>query len=147
MERIRFVPSVDEVIEVAQPHLKEAEDAIVSFGQGCEGEPLIQWRLLERSIRQLRVITDRGTIHLNTNGSFPDRVANLCDAGLDSLRVTLNSPHRKYYNRYHKPKGYTFGKIVIPRFRCIAQKNSSYARPTGPPISLNYDLCSFNHFL
>jgi pyruvate-formate lyase-activating enzyme len=112
MERIRFVPTVDEVLEVALPHLEEAEDAIVSFGQGCEGEPLMQWQLLERSIYELRERTDRGTINLNTNGSFPDRVAKLCDVGLNSLRVTLNSPHREYYNRYHKPKGYTFGKVV-----------------------------------
>jgi pyruvate-formate lyase-activating enzyme len=112
MERIRFVPTVDEVLEIALPHLEEAKDAIVSFGQGCEGEPLMQWRLLERSISDLRAKTDRGTIHLNTNGSFPDRVTKLCDAGLDSVRVTLNSPHRQYYNRYHKPKGYTFGKVV-----------------------------------
>jgi pyruvate-formate lyase-activating enzyme len=26
--------------------------------------------------------------------------------------VTLNSPHRENYNRYHKPKRYTFGRIV-----------------------------------
>lgn len=112
MERIRFVPTVDEVLEVALPHLEGAKDPIVSFGQGCEGEPLMQWRLLERSIGELRAKTDRGTINLNTNGSFPDRVAKLCDAGLDSLRVTLNSPHRENYNRYHKPKRYTFGRIV-----------------------------------
>jgi pyruvate-formate lyase-activating enzyme len=112
MERIRFVPTVDEVLEVALPHLEEAEDAIVSFGQGCEGEPLMQWRLLERSIRELRERTDRGTINLNTNGSFPDRVAKLCDAGLDSVRVTLNSPHLKFYKRYHKPNGYSFGEVL-----------------------------------
>jgi len=112
MERIRFVPTVGEVLEIALPHLEEAKDAIVSFGQGCEGEPLMQWRLLERSIFELRAKTDRGTINLNTNGSFPDRVAKLCDVGLDSVRVSLNSPHRKYYNRYHKPEGYAFGKVV-----------------------------------
>ena len=112
MERIRFVPTVDEVLEVALPHLEEAEDAIVSFGQGCEGEPLMQWRLLERSIRELRERTDRGTVNLNTNGSFPDRVAKLCDAGLDSVRVTLNSPHLKFYKRYHKPNGYSFGEVL-----------------------------------
>ena len=112
MERIRFVPTVDEVLEIALPHLEEAKDAIVSFGQGCEGEPLMQWRLLERSIFELRAKTDRGTINLNTNGSFPDRVEKLCEAGLDSVRVTLNSPHRQYYNRYHRPKGYTFRKVA-----------------------------------
>ncbi len=112
MERIRFVPAVDEVLGIALPHLEEAKDAIVSFGQGCEGEPLMQWRLLEKSIQRLREKTDSGTINLNTNGSFPDRVAKLCNAGLDSVRVTLNSSHREYYDRYHKPKGYTFGKVV-----------------------------------
>jgi molybdenum cofactor biosynthesis enzyme MoaA len=112
MERIQFVPTVDEIMGVGLPHLEEARDAIVSFGQGCEGEPLMQWRLLERSIRKLRERTERGAINLNTNGSFPDRVSKLCDAGLDSVRVTLNSPHRGYYNRYHKPRGYSFGEVV-----------------------------------
>mgnify|MGYP005841138441 CR=1 FL=1 len=107
-ERIHFVPTVEEVLGVALPHLEEAEDAIVSFGQGCEGEPLTQWRLLENSIGRLREKTPRGTINLNTNGSFPERLAKLCDAGLDSVRITLNSPHSKFYNRYHRPKGYSF---------------------------------------
>jgi len=112
MERINFVPTPDEIVGVALPHLKEAKDAIVSFGQGCEGEPLMQWQVLEKSIRQLRKRTDRGTINLNTNGSFPERVARLCDVGLNSIRVTMNSPHSKYYNLYHKPRSYTFGKAV-----------------------------------
>jgi len=110
-ERIGFVPTVDEVLGVALPHLYEAEEAIVSFGQGCEGEPLTQWKLLEDTIRGVREKTGRGTINLNTNGSFPGRVRKLCDAGLDSLRVTLNSPHAKYYGSYHRPKGYTFRDV------------------------------------
>jgi pyruvate-formate lyase-activating enzyme len=111
-ERIDFIPTVDEVLDVALPHLKGAEDAIVSFGQGCEGEPLMQWQLLERSIQGLREKTDRGTINLNTNGSYPKRVRTLCDAGLDSIRVTLNSPHPKYFNCYHRPKGFTIKGVV-----------------------------------
>jgi pyruvate-formate lyase-activating enzyme len=111
-ERIQFIPTVDEVVEVALPHLEKAEDAIVSFGQGCEGEPLMQWRLLERSIHGLREKTSGGTINLNTNGSFSKRVEKLCDAGLDSIRVTLNSPHSKFYRRYHRPKGYRFKEVL-----------------------------------
>ena len=111
-ERLHFVPTLEEVIDVALPHLQEAEDAIVSFGQGCEGEPLVQWRLLENAILKLREKTDRGTINLNTNGSFPKRVGRLCEAGLDSLRVTLNSSHSEYYTRYHRPKGYTFSQVL-----------------------------------
>lgn len=112
MERIKFVPTPEEVAGVGVPHLNGAEDAIVSFGQGCEGEPLMQWRLLEKSIRMFRKETDRGTINLNTNGSFPDRVKRLCEAGLDSIRVTLNSPDPKSYHRYHKPKGYSFKTVA-----------------------------------
>jgi pyruvate-formate lyase-activating enzyme len=111
-ERIPFVPTVDEVLGVAVPHLEEAEDAIVSFGQGCEGEPLMQWRLLERSIRGMREKTDRGTINLNTNGSMPEKVKKLCDAGLDSIRVTLNSPHSRFFKRYHQPRGFTIETAV-----------------------------------
>lgn len=111
-ERIAFVPTVDEVVGVALPHLQKAKEAIVSFGQGCEGEPLMQWRLLERSIRTLREKTDRGTINLNTNGSLPEKVADLCEAGLDSIRVTLNSPHEEFYKRYHKPRRYSFGRVI-----------------------------------
>ena len=111
-ERISFVPTVDEVVGVALPHLEKAKEAIVSFGQGCEGEPLMQWRLLERSIRTLRERTDRGTINLNTNGSLTEKVATLCEAGLDSLRVTINSPHEEFYRRYHRPRGYTFAKVT-----------------------------------
>lgn len=111
-ERIQFVPTLGEVLDVALPHLKKAEDAIVSFGQGCEGEPLMQWRLLESSVRKLREKTCRGTINLNTNGSFPKRVEKLCDAGLDSIRVTLNSPHPSYYKRYHRPRRYKFKEVL-----------------------------------
>ena len=111
-ERISFVPTVDEVVGVALPHLEKAEEAIVSFGQGCEGEPLMQWRLLKKSIQGLREKTDRGTINLNTNGSLPEKVADLCEAGLDSIRVTLNSSHAECYKRYHRPRGYTFGRVT-----------------------------------
>jgi len=100
------------VIGVALPHLEEAKDAIVSFGQGCEGEPLMQWRLLEKSIRGLRDKTDRGTINLNTNGSLPDKVTQLCEAGLDSIRVTLNSASPKLFSRYHRPRGYTLREAI-----------------------------------
>jgi len=110
-ERIQFVPTVQEVLDVALPHLEKAEDGIVSFGQGCEGEPLMQWQLLEKSIQKLREKTNRGTVNLNTNGSFPKRVRRLCEVGLDSIRVTLNSPHPDYYRRYHRPRGYAYKEI------------------------------------
>jgi pyruvate-formate lyase-activating enzyme len=111
-ERIAFVPTVEEVIQVALPHLEKAEDAIISFGQGCEGEPLLQVDLLEKSISTLRDSTERGTININTNASIPRSVERLCRAGLDSIRITLNSPHSQLYDRYFKPKGYGFDDVM-----------------------------------
>ena len=50
-DRLTFVPTVDEIVEVGVAHLEQRRDAIYSFGQGCEGEPLLQWRLIEAAIR------------------------------------------------------------------------------------------------
>jgi len=111
-ERITFVPTAEEVIQVALPHLQEAEDAIISFGQGCEGEPLLQVDLLEKSITALRDNTERGTINLNTNASIPRYVDRLCQAGLDSIRVTLNSPDPHLYDGYFRPRGYGFRDVI-----------------------------------
>jgi pyruvate-formate lyase-activating enzyme len=111
-ERIRFVPSVEEVAEVAVSHLERAEEGIVSFGQGCEGEPLMQALLLERSIRRIRGKTGRGTINLNTNGSDPAAVERLCRAGLDSLRISLNSTQSSLYDAYFRPHRYGLDQVV-----------------------------------
>jgi len=120
-ERIGFVPTLEEVVGVALPHLVRARDAIVSFGQGCEGEPILQWRLLEKSIRRLRERTDRGTINLNTNGSLPEKLTRLCKAGLDSVRVTLNSSRPRLFDRYHRPRGFSMGEAVASLVRAKEQ--------------------------
>jgi hypothetical protein len=52
-DRITFVPSVGEISQIAVSHLKTADNPIVSFGQGCEGEPLLQAETIEKAIRQL----------------------------------------------------------------------------------------------
>src|SRR5262249_12019947 len=70
-DRLLFVPRLDEVADVAVAHLEQAPDAILSFGQGCEGEPLLQARLIAAAIRAIRARTARGTININTNASNP----------------------------------------------------------------------------
>ena len=69
-----FRAQVEEIAGVAIPHLKEASKAVVSFGQGCEGEPLLQSEVIGDSIRTMRQASSRGTINLNTNGSLPEAV-------------------------------------------------------------------------
>lgn len=110
-DRIQFVPTPAEIAEAAVPHLLAAADPIVSFGQGCEGEPLLQAKTIKRAIRRIREQTGLGTINLNTNGSLPAEVRKLASAGLDSIRISMNSARFRYHTRYYRPKGFDFGDV------------------------------------
>ena len=110
-DRLTFIPSVEEIVEVAVPHLEHAEGAIVSFGQGCEGEPLLQWRRIEQAIKAMRARTDRGVININTNASNPRWLQRLYDAGLDTLRASTISGHPDTYTAYYRPLGYSFEDV------------------------------------
>jgi len=128
-ERIRFVPSPAEIAEVAVPHLQGTKNAVASFGQGCEGEPLLQADTIEKAIRLIRKATDQGTVNLNTNASLPAAVARLAAAGLDSMRVSMNSARPEYHSRYYRPKGFSFADV---RQSIAAMKGA------GKFVSLNY---------
>ena len=110
-DRLTFVPTVDEIVEVALPHLESAEDAIVSFGQGCEGEPLLQWRRIEQAIKAIRERTDKGVLNINSNSSNPRLLQRLYDAGLDTLRTSTISGHPETYTAYYRPIGYSFEDV------------------------------------
>jgi hypothetical protein len=127
--RLEFLPSIDEILELALPHLESGPRAMISFGQGCEGEPLLQAELIERAIREIRARTKHGTLHLNTNGSRPDAVARLADAGLDSVRVSLNSARTEAYTPYYRPRTYAFEDL---------EGTLGVARARGLFTSLNY---------
>ncbi|MEO6890411.1 MAG: radical SAM protein [Ktedonobacteraceae bacterium] len=110
-DRLTFIPGVEEIVEVALPHLEQAEEAIVSFGQGCEGEPLLQWHRIEQAIKILRSRTERGVININTNASNPRWLQRLYDAGLDTLRASTISGHPETYTAYYRPLGYSFEDV------------------------------------
>ena len=109
--RIDFKPSLDEILEIAVPHLERAPRAMVSFGQGCEGEPLLEAERIEQAIREIRARTSRGTLHLNSNGSRPEAVARLAAAGLDSIRVSSNGAREESYVPYYRPRTYAFADV------------------------------------
>lgn len=111
-DRLDFNPSPEEIAEVILRHFTKVDNAVASFGQGCEGEPLLRSEDLAAAIRLVREKTDRGTINLNTNGSLTDGVKTLIEAGLDSIRISLNSPTEEYYTRYHRPVNYTFDAVL-----------------------------------
>lgn len=110
-DRLTFIPTVEEILEVAIPHLEQAEDAIVSFGQGCEGEPLLQWRRIEQAIKAMRARTGKGVININTNASNPRWLQRLYDAGLDTIRASTISGHPETYSAYYRPIGYSFEDV------------------------------------
>lgn len=127
--RILFVPAPEEVAETALFHINNTRDPIVSFGQGCEGEPLLQGELIERSICMIRQVTSRGLVNMNTNGSRPGILRRLLDVGLGSVRISMNSCRKVFYDRYYKPRGYAF-KDVLESIRA--------AKKAGAFVSINY---------
>jgi wyosine [tRNA(Phe)-imidazoG37] synthetase (radical SAM superfamily) len=111
-DRLTFRPTVEEIVEFTVPHLQTAPYPIVSFGQGCEGEPLLMWEIIGEAIRQIRKHTRRGSININTNGSKPESVKALCNAGLNSIRVSTNSARKHIYELYYRPNNYVFEDIL-----------------------------------
>jgi pyruvate-formate lyase-activating enzyme len=110
-DRLQEAPTPEEVAAVALGHLERVPDGVVSFGQGCEGEPLVMGDLLVEAVRRIRAVTDRGTINLNSNASQPEVVERLAEAGLDAMRVSLNSPRSEVYAAYYQPRGYGIEQV------------------------------------
>jgi wyosine [tRNA(Phe)-imidazoG37] synthetase (radical SAM superfamily) len=124
-ERMEEAPVWEDLAALGGRHLATATGHVmVSFGQGCEGEPLTRAAELERAIRAMRQSTARGSIHINTNGSLPKALDRLARAGLDSVRVSLNSANRELYEAYYLPQGYTFKDVE--RTLAVARKRKLY---------------------
>jgi len=111
-DRIAFKPTSKEIAEVALFHIKRVKRSVVSFGQGCEGDPLLAADVIGPAIKILRSKIRNGTIHMNTNGSRPGVLKELFKAGLDSIRVSLNSIRRPCYDAYFRPKAYSFDDVM-----------------------------------
>lgn len=126
--RMNFKPTVDEVTQIMLEHLKTPE-AIISFGQGCEGEPSTQARIIIEAIRNVRAVTDNGYININTNAGLSDHIRGIVDAGLDLMRVSTISALDDHYNAYYKPRGYTLANV---------EKSLKYATDNGVYTSINY---------
>lgn len=131
-DRIEFTPSPEEIAEVAIAHIGRVKKSVVSFGQGCEGDPLLAAHVIEPAIRQIRAKTKRGTINMNTNGSLPDTAKRLFEAGLDSIRISMNSVRKVCYEAYFRPKGYGFSDVL---------KSIEVSLEGGKFVAINYLNC------
>jgi pyruvate-formate lyase-activating enzyme len=128
-ERMKIPSRAEDLIELACLHLDRVPNGVVSFGQGCEGEPLMQPKVLEETVAGIRARTAAGVINLNSNASLPRIVARLADAGLDSMRISLNSAQPDLYRAYYKPKGYDFHHVL---------QSAKEMSQRGKYVSLNY---------
>lgn len=110
-DRLTFKPTAEEIVEFTVPHLETAPFPIISFGQGCEGEPLLMWETIRESIIEIRKHTQKGSININSNGSMPKAVKALCEVGLNSIRVSTNSAREHIYTSYYLPNNYKFSDL------------------------------------
>jgi wyosine [tRNA(Phe)-imidazoG37] synthetase (radical SAM superfamily) len=127
--RIAFTPTAAEVAEVMAAHAEREKKPVLSFGQGCEGEPLTEAALIAEAVALYRAQHGPGTVNINTNGSLPASVPALARAGVNSLRVSLNSARPELHEAYYRPKGYSLADVRAT----IAE-----AKAHGLFVSLNY---------
>ena len=125
--RITFKPTVDEIADVGIFHLSHAVDGIISFGQGCEGEPSLQADNISAAIEKIRSATSRGQININTNAGFTAGIKKIVDAGLDSMRVSIISARDESYQRYYRA-GYALDAV---------KASIGYALEKNVHVSLN----------
>ncbi|NIK72361.1 radical SAM protein [Paenibacillus sp. BK720] len=126
--RMNFKPTVEEIVEVMMEHLKTPE-SIISFGQGCEGEPSTQAKIIVEAMKIVRSRTNLGYININTNAGLTDFMRAIVDAGLDLMRVSTISAIDEHYNAYYKPRAYTLANV---------EKSLKYATDKGVYTSINY---------
>jgi pyruvate-formate lyase-activating enzyme len=111
-ERMGRAPGAEDMARIGIAHLAHARGrTMVSFGQGCEGEPLTRAGEIAEVIRRIRQATPRGSININSNGSLPANLALLIDAGLDACRISLNSAHKPLYEAYYQPIQYGWEEV------------------------------------
>jgi len=127
--RVAFEAEVADLARIGIRHLERVSDGIVSFGQGCEGEPLLRVTTLERTIEAIRAVRSNGTLNLNTNGSLPKSLERLIDAGLQAVRISLNAFRRDAYAAYYRPVGYDLDDVL---------ESIALAARRGLRVSLNY---------
>jgi pyruvate-formate lyase-activating enzyme len=126
--RIGFEPDVDDLVRIGLHHLERVDDGIVSFGQGCEGEPLLRSTAIAAAIERIRAQRTNGTLNCNTNGSMTNSLQRVIDAGLQAVRVSLNSFRPEVYAAYYRPTGYTLENVL---------ESVSLAVDAGLRVSLN----------
>jgi pyruvate-formate lyase-activating enzyme len=126
--RMAYAPTPEELANLADYHLTGEDAHIVSFGQGCEGEPLTRADALEEATARIRRQHPDATIHVNTNGSNPAALRRLVAAGCNSVRISAISFTDAVFRAYYRPIGYTLEEV---------QECGRVMRAAGGQVCLN----------
>lgn len=111
-KRLKFSPDSDAIGRVIAGHLGRAEEPMASFGQGCEGEPTLSGDALVDGVAKARAHVTTGIIHVNTNGSKPAVIARAAAAGINSIRISVNSFDERLFKAYYRPKDYGLDQLL-----------------------------------
>ena len=126
-ERIKFRPTPEQIAQIGLYHLQTAPEGIISFGQGCEGEPSLAAVNISQGIRLIRQQTDKGQININTNAGYTEGIRQIVDAGLDTMRVSIISALPESYAAYYR-SSYQLENV---------KESIRYALDKGIYVSLN----------
>ena len=89
---------------------------------------MLQAARAAEAVKIIRQHTDKGTLHMNSNGSLPQNALKLFEAGLTSMRVSMCSAREDTYNGYYQPRGYKFADVL---------QTIKFGREHGVWISVN----------
>ena len=127
--RIAFRPTAQEIVEIMAEHGRREKRPVFSFGQGCEGEPLTEAKVICEAVSRFRRDGGQGTVNINTNASLPDAVEAFAAAGGSSIRVSMSSADPALYAAYYRPNGYDFAAV---------RESIARAKAGGLFVSLNF---------
>ena len=111
-KRLKFQPTSEEIGRVIASHLERSPEPMMSFGQGCEGEPTMNGPVIIAAVQQARARTQRGVININTNGSRPETIRECARSGASALRISINTFDRDVYTMYYRPADYDYDDVI-----------------------------------
>ena len=134
--RISFETSPEELARVAVHHFERVADGIVSFGQGCEGEPLLRSIAIAKAIERIRAKPRQRYDQSQHEWQHAVRAQRCIDAGLQAVRISLNSFRPAVYAAYYRPDGYAFDDVFESiRLACDAGLRVSLNLLTHPGVT------------
>ncbi|MBB5334936.1 radical SAM protein [Pectinatus brassicae] len=126
-DEVDSIAIAQEMADVGTYHLSNGNDAVLSFGHNCEGEPALIADDIAAAIKMIRSKTDKGQININTNAGNTAAIMKIVDAGLDRMCVNIISAIPENYKAYYR-SDYDFDDVM---------QSLIYAKSKGVYITLD----------